>query len=109
MNRSISTTILISPWMDATAFGDVIAATGLEYSIGVNPQLKTRVLWVPNFKAEFFAIVPAGEPLAILNNLSLWYDNGVNEVHITVSNYKDYNSSLYYDNRTGKYDPIDEI
>jgi hypothetical protein len=42
-------------------------------------------------------------------NFGCWFDDGEKEVRVKDNDYTSYNINELYENRTGKYDPIDEL
>jgi hypothetical protein len=102
MNRQIAARIRKEKWMTLEGFGAIMDEYGIEYSEGNCPELGYEVIWVKDFKAELFSL--AHGELNIETNLRLWYDTGTEEILINENNYRVYDSSLFYDIKTGKYD-----
>ena len=102
MNRHNAVRIRTEEWMNEIEFQDAINEFGIEFTKGVCPELGYPVIWLSKCDERIFQLAK-GE-LNIETNLRLWFDDGTQEISITEKNYKEYDSNLFYDTRTGIYD-----
>jgi hypothetical protein len=102
MTRTSAVRIKTEDWMTVEDFSSIMKDYGIEYTVGVCPQLGYPVIWIKDFKAELFLL--AKGDMQIETNLRLWLDDGTQEILINENNYKDYDCSKFYEVRTGKYD-----
>ena len=102
MNRTAALCIEIEEWMTEESFQEAMQTYHIEFTIGFEPKLKKRVIWLKEHDEHIFTM--AQGPMSILYGLRLWIDDGEQEIRINEHNYKQYDSSLFYNDRMGKYD-----
>ena len=102
MNRLNALCIEIEPWMIQEDYQEAMNTYGIEFTIGFEPRMKKRVIWLNKHDEQIFTM--AQGDMNILYGLKLWYDDGEREIRINEGNYKQYDSALFYKDRTGVYD-----
>lgn len=108
MNRKQALTIQLEQWMLSSELMELIEIYDIEATKSALERGETPVIWLREHDEYIFRIAD-GRPMTILANLRLWYDDGEKEIRINEHNYKEFDSNLFYKNRTNKYNKDDEI